>query len=131
MRAWAAIGVLVGTPVLACTPNLEGGKVVESQRYRLAFRTAPPKIAVGQTFAVEVALCAKGSAQKVEELRVDAHMPAHRHGMNYKASVKSLAETGHYRAEGLMFHMPGRWEFLFDVRDAQGIDRLRQEHSLQ
>ena len=41
-------------------------------------------------------------------------MPEHRHGMNYKPEVKRLA-PGRWRAEGLMFHMPGKWEFVFTV----------------
>ena len=32
--------------------------------------------------------------------------------------------VGRYRAEGLMFHMPGRWEFLFEVRGADGTERF-------
>ena len=42
-------------------------------------------------------------------------MPAHRHGMNYRATVSTLS-PGVYRAEGLMFHMPGRWRVIFDRR---------------
>jgi hypothetical protein len=71
------------------------------------------------------------SGARIEEVRVDGHMPEHRHGMNYKASVKVQAEPGRYRAEGLMFHMPGKWEFLFDLRDAKGMERLKQEFLLK
>ena len=39
-------------------------------------------------------------------------MPEHRHGMNYKASVTSSA-PGAWRADGLLLHMPGKWEFVF------------------
>jgi len=41
-------------------------------------------------------------------------MPEHRHGMNYRPEVKPLA-PGRWRAEGLLFHMPGKWEFVFVV----------------
>jgi hypothetical protein len=41
-------------------------------------------------------------------------MPAHRHGMNYRPSVASLA-GGRFRAEGLLFHMPGHWEFIVEI----------------
>jgi cytochrome c peroxidase len=50
-------------------------------------------------------------------------MPEHRHGMNYAPAVKPLG-PGRWRAEGLMFHMPGKWEFLFEVRGAGNTDRL-------
>ena len=94
---------------LACTPAIEGTRL-ESKSYVLAYRAAPE---VGKHFAVEVAACAKnGPAPKA--LKIDAHMPEHRHGMNYKPTVKP-AGPGRWQAEGLMFHMPGKWEFVFFV----------------
>jgi hypothetical protein len=53
-------------------------------------------------------------------LRVDATMPEHRHGMNYRPTVKPLGD-GRWRAEGLLWHMSGRWQLRLDVR-AQGSD---------
>ena len=50
-------------------------------------------------------------------------MPEHRHGMNYAPEVKATG-PGRWRAEGLMFHMPGKWEFVFEVRAAGKSDRL-------
>jgi hypothetical protein len=55
-----------------------------------------------------------------------AHMPEHKHGMNYKPVVKPLG-NGRFRAEGWLFHMPGRWEFLFDVGGERITDSLRLE----
>lgn len=126
-----ALCAAASLPALACDARLEGGKSIESSRYNIAYRTDPAKVAVGKPFAVDLIVCSKDAAAKIDELRVDAHMPEHRHGMNYKASVKPQGEPGRYRAEGLMFHMPGRWEFLFDVRDNRGIERLKQDHTVQ
>src|SRR5688572_32348686 len=103
----------------ACVPALEGTRL-ESPRFVLAFK--PEAISVGRHFAVEIAICAK-SAVVPESIKVDAHMPEHRHGMNYAPAVKSLG-PGRWRADGLMFHMPGKWEFLFEVRGAGNTDRL-------
>ena len=50
-------------------------------------------------------------------------MPEHKHGMNYAPEVKQLG-PGRWRAEGLMFHMPGKWEFVFEVRAAGRSDRM-------
>ena len=105
---------------LACTPELPGGQgskaqVIDAKKYALAYRTQPEKIVIGQHFVVELALCAKDGAVAPDGVRVDAHMPEHRHGMNYKTTVTSSG-AGKYRAEGLMFHMPGRWEYIFEVR---------------
>jgi len=60
-------------------------------------------------------------------LRVDARMPAHGHGMNYVAKVKAFG-AGRYQADGLLFHMPGRWEFVFDVM--VGANHERVVHSV-
>jgi len=76
----------------------------------LTYRAAPE---VGKHFSVDIAACAKnGPAPKA--LKIDAQMPEHRHGMNYKPTVKAVG-PGRWQAEGLLFHMPGKWEFVFFV----------------
>ena len=107
-----------------CVPNLPaGGRQIESAHYALAYRARPSPIAVSRHFALEFAVCAKDGAMMPDNVRVDAQMPEHRHGMNYKVSVKPEA-GGRYRAEGLLFHMPGRWELIFELRTAGKTDRL-------
>lgn len=124
--------MLVAAPAWACIPQLPGASVkpVESKGYALVFRTQPEKIEIGKHFAVELALCQKEGAVAPESVRVDAHMPEHRHGMNYKTTVTATG-PGRYRAEGLMFHMPGRWEYIFEVRTAGGAERLTTSVVLQ
>jgi hypothetical protein len=68
-------------------------------------------ITVGRHFAIDVQLCPANAVLA----RADATMPEHRHSMNYRPSVKPLG-GGRWRAEGLMFHMPGRWELRLDVQ---------------
>jgi len=112
---------------LACTARIEGGQRIESTHYELAYRTHPAPVVVGQHFALDVIVCARAPHDRVTELRVDARMPEHRHGMNYRPSVTDRG-GGVYRVEGLMFHMPGRWQYVFEVRDARGTERLTQDH---
>ena len=96
-----------------------GAARAESEHYAVVYRTVPDRVAVGRAFALEAEVCPKGGTAPPTGLRVDAHMPAHRHGMNYRPTV--VAEgAGRYRAEGLLFHMPGRWQFVFDF-DAPGV----------
>jgi hypothetical protein len=92
-------------------PPLDGTRL-ESPHYVLAFR--PEAIEVARHFAVEVAACAKPGSPAPRALKLEATMPEHRHGMNYAPQVKQLA-PGRWRAEGLMFHMPGKWELVFVV----------------
>ena len=105
---------------LACMPAFKGAPLLESAGYALAWRTQPAPIVVGRHFAVDVVVCPKAGSAPPQSLRVDAQMPEHRHGMNYKPSVSVVngEGAGRYRAEGLMFHMPGRWELLFELRGA-------------
>jgi hypothetical protein len=86
----------------------------------LIYRTVPPRIEVGKHFAVDAVVCSKAAPSA---LRVDAQMPAHRHGMNYRARVAPQGD-GRYRAEGLLFHMPGKWQFVFDVERPGRTERL-------
>jgi hypothetical protein len=116
-------------PALAQQCNAPGQRI-ESDRVVIVYRTTPPRIAVGKHFAVEALVCAKGVGAPPTGLRVDAAMPEHRHGMNYRARVLPQGE-GRYRAEGLLFHMPGRWQLLFDVDRSGGTERLAAEIVLE
>ena len=45
--------------------------------------------------------------------------------MNYKPTLKAVGEN-RYRAEGLMFHMPGQWALLFDLRAGDKVEQAAQ-----
>ena len=104
-------------------PALDGARRLESDRYVLSYRTRPAKLAVSQHFVVELVVCPKGGQLAPEDVRVDGFMPEHNHGMNYRAAVKA-EEGGRYLADGLMFHMPGKWDFIFEVRGGGKTDRM-------
>jgi hypothetical protein len=118
----AAFAATVGGGAQAC--DLPPGTRVESNRVALSYRTVPSKIAVGEQFVLELAACPKTRAALSDRMKLDAQMPEHRHGMNYRPSLKPLG-GGRYRSEGWLFHMPGRWEFIFDV------DGERLTHSVR
>ena len=106
-----------------CRAELAGAQRLESKGYVLAYRTEPAKIVIGEHFSLDVVLCAKDGGVEPALIRVDASMPEHRHGMNYRASVTRRGPHQH-RAEGLLFHMPGRWELVLDVQGAGPVERL-------
>lgn len=89
------------------------------------WQAQPATIVVGQPFALLITLCPADA----QLLRVDATMPEHRHGMNYRASLKPLGD-GRWRAEGLLWHMSGRWELRLDVLSQGAEHRLRQSVQL-
>lgn len=117
--AWLLCAVL---PAAACplpTSALRQGDV------QAVWKVDGAPIAVGRHFAIEVQVCPTSAVL----VRVDATMPEHRHGMNYRPSVKRVGD-GRWRAEGLMLHMPGRWELRLDLQSAGRTDVLLDTISL-
>ena len=130
MRRWVVRLVLAGsigvlpTAAAACTPPSlgPGTETLQAATAALAFRPEPRPIRLGEPFAIELAVCMRGSAT-LERITVDATMPEHRHGMNYAPTVVSRG-AGRWRAEGLMLHMPGRWQLAFEVRAGGAVTLL-------
>ena len=110
----------IGAAADACEPALSGtdAQRIAGQHYVLAWRSAPA-IKLAEFFGLEIAVCAKDGGAGPAALRVDARMPAHQHGMNYRPKVAALGD-GRFAASGLLLHMPGRWEFVFDVGSEAG-----------
>jgi hypothetical protein len=104
---------------MAC--ELPDAKRIQGAHHSIAYRTAPARLSVGEHFAVEIVVC-----PAIETLNANAHMPEHRHGMNYRPDLKPRG-GGRFRSEGWLFHMPGRWEFLFDVGGERLTDSLTLE----
>ena len=125
----AALGALLAAGVIAAAGadacEVPAGFTpfgrVEAPGVVVVFRTLPPVIEIGRHFSVDTLVCGDGAVPVLT--RVDATMPEHRHGMNYRPTLAAKG-GGRYVAEGLMFHMPGRWELSFDVESAGRRTRL-------
>jgi hypothetical protein len=105
---------LLTAPATACEPPLAGPGVqrIDGSGHVVAWR-APQPVPLAQFFTLEFAACAR-SGDRIEAPRVEATMPQHGHGMNYRPTVESLG-GGRFRAGGLLLHMPGRWQLSFTV----------------
>jgi hypothetical protein len=103
---------------------------LESPDTVVLYRTVPAPIPIGQHFALEAVVCTAPSAGAASGLVVDAFMPEHRHGMNYRPRV-SRRPDGVYVAEGLLFHMPGQWQIRFDVQRGSQSERLSTDIELE
>ena len=77
------------------------------------YKTDPELMPVGELFVMDIIVCL-GNEPWLGTLDVDASMPAHGHGMNYKPEVRS-EQAGHFFAQGFLFQMPGRWRFEFNL----------------
>lgn len=110
----------------ACALPPEAGERLTAGPVQAAWRADPAELAVSRPFALLVTLCPADA----KLLRVDATMPEHRHGMNYRPSVQPLGD-GRWRAEGLLWHMGGRWELRLDVDSGGATHSLRQSVALR
>ena len=64
------------------------------------------------------------------ELGVDAEMPHHNHGMNVRPKISQIS-PGTWLADPLLFHMPGRWELIFDVKKDGRVSRAQTTLELE
>ena len=103
---------------------------LESSDVVVLFRTVPSPIEIGQHFTVEALVCPTPPIGAAAGFMVDARMPEHRHGMNYRARVFRKPD-GIYVAEGLLFHMPGLWQLMFDVERGDRMERLTTDLDLE
>ena len=114
--------------VSACTVP-EGFARLSSPQAEIAYRWEPGVLKVGQFFAAEVVACRAPGPGAVSQIVLDAQMPAHGHGMNYRPAVVSTG-PGRFRFAGLMLHMPGTWRLTFDLVQSDRRTRLTQQVTL-
>ncbi len=124
-RLHAALALLLACAgAQAC--ELPGAKRLEAPKAALSYRTLPATIPVGAHFVLEILVCPKAGLPAPQTIKVDAHMPEHKHGMNYRPGVKAEGQ-GRFKSEGWLFHMPGRWEFVFEAGGERFTDSVRLE----
>lgn len=123
LRRVAAALALAAPLGCAAACDLPGAKRLEGRALALAYRTIPAPIPLGEHFALEIVVCPRHGAAAPTAPRADAWMPEHRHGMNYRPDMRE-AGAGRYRSEGWLFHMPGRWEFVFEAAGERLTDRV-------
>jgi hypothetical protein len=135
VAALAPLAAAAQAPMAAAAPAPCGGGItaaqrVENARYVVAFAPQPAPWATGRFVALDFEICPKDAAPLPEQVRVDARMPEHGHGMNYQPSVQAKG-PGRWRAEGLMLHMAGRWELSFEWRQGDRLERLTHDLRLR
>ena len=121
-----AVGVFAAATLAAaasadCPAPHAGAQLIKDGALQVTWQAEAGPITVGRPFALLITLCPADT----QLLRVEATMPEHRHGMNYRASIKPLGD-GRWRVEGLLWHMSGRWELSLDLQSQGKEHRLRQ-----
>ena len=120
----AALALVLGAGQAAACDRPEGwtgGARIVGTLWTAWWRSESTAIPVGAHFSVRFHLC----GPPVDRVGVRGWMPEHRHGMNYRPSVTFDGLSG--TAEGLLFHMPGRWQLILEVRGAAGREKLTAE----
>ena len=64
------------------------------------------------------------------EIRVDARMPAHGHGMTRDATLE-IQPDGSWLVRGMLFHMVGHWELYVDLRRGAITERAQIDIDLE
>jgi len=110
----------------ACPDVNEGYARLASPEAEIAFRWEPADIKVGKFLQIEVVACRTPDGGPVTRVAVDARMPAHGHGMNYRPKATEVG-PGRFRFTGLMMHMAGAWQLTFDIFQGDKRTRLSQD----
>jgi hypothetical protein len=119
--AAAPAGRAATVPPPGCPLPPAAGRVLADGAVQAAWAVIDaPAIALGEHFSLRVQACPADAVL----LRVDASMPAHRHGMNYRPSITPLG-PGAWRVDGLLFHMRGDWELVLALRHGDRLHTLR------
>lgn len=97
------------------TPPVQGREGVWGS-FHVVWEPTPDPIPLNELFRLAVTVRdGDGRPLPGVELAVSAVMPEHGHGTNLEPRTRKV-EEGRFAAEGLLFHMPGRWWIRMDLR---------------
>lgn len=121
----------------SCAQAGNGVRSLQGKAARLVYRTEPAEIALGEPFRLLARLCPRAEARAGvrtkagadsgagARLSVDATMPEHRHGMNYTPRLAQSPDG--LVADGLLFHMAGRWQLVVEAREGDAVERFADD----
>jgi hypothetical protein len=118
--------------------------LLEGQKVKVLLERPRSSVQVSQAFNLIAHICPKEDGASVTRATLDASMPEHQHGMNYKPKLQLSGGAGQevlgarqLSAQGMVFHMPGKWQIEIQVfgrgRDNQpwaSPERLRFDYLL-
>lgn len=131
--ALLAAGVAFGGATKACLPSGAAERdafALNGRHFGVLIQPVPAPLRLDAFFRLDIRGCALDGGAAPTRIEVDARMPAHGHGMNYRPSVRQLG-PGHFIAEGLLFHMRGEWTIDVLLQAPRASERLRLPLSLE
>ena len=135
MIQFFTVALFITFSVSAAAADCDLGSVPKDQQtsspsFQVGYRLDPPDISVSEPFSVILEICDKDGSAFTGTPVADAHMPMHGHGMNYQPQIKKIGE-GMYRADGFLFHMPGKWQFRIDIEDKGKSEQVTLDRALR
>ncbi|MEE8141931.1 MAG: hypothetical protein V3T77_02410 [Planctomycetota bacterium] len=101
--------------------------------FYVTYQPLPDPIPLNEPFALVVVVFQDPEHRKAAadvSLEVDAAMPQHRHGMTLEPQVEAHG-AGSFTVQGMLFHMPGRWELYFDITQGPVTERAQLDVKLE
>jgi hypothetical protein len=129
MRSLVAAGLyLISSHGIAC--DLAGSEMVELETgVTLHYRIDPSPLPIAQHFSMPFLVCRGGQPLALDSLELDALMPTHGHGMNYKANIE-IQHDGLIEATGMLLHLPGPWQISVDLSNDDLARQIKIDYQL-
>ena len=115
----------------ACDVNTAENATMISENPMTFVETTSP-ISVSEPFSAVITVC--GDIASEMTVQIDARMPAHGHGMNYTPELSVLEQNDQFlkvRADGMVLHMPGSWEWVVDLKSSEMRKSLTHDFTLR
>ena len=95
----------------------------------LHYQLPKKSMSVGSFFSMDFDICKDSKSLPIQDLKINAMMPAHGHGMNYKTEITHLSNY-QFKLKNLNFHMPGLWQITLKVITSSSSELFKINISL-
>jgi len=92
--------------------------------YTVSFESSLEPIEINRIHNWILHITSDGEPVTGASLAVSGGMPAHDHGMPTRPRVTAELGNGHYRLEGMRFHMGGDWEVSIEIKASGKSDTV-------
>lgn len=129
LLAGCAQGYAVNLRRPGSEPAAQRGGPSRGGSFYVVYSPTPDPVPLNQLFRLDLAVYEGDNHSRPAadtELLVRGWMPEHEHGMSLVPEVHPLG-GGRFAVEGMLFHMPGRWQLEVDVRRNGAAERATFE----
>jgi hypothetical protein len=104
-------------PLQPAVPAQTRTVLTDEGSFRVTYKPSPDPIPLNEHFSLGVGVTPYAESDSLPEgltIEAEAIMPEHAHGMTVQPEVGDRGH-GSFEVEGMLFHMPGKWEIYIDV----------------